>query len=215
MTSASEHRMIDTVLFDFGGVLADEGFRNGLAAIGKISGRPEESVIQKGHELVIEIGYVTGRVGEARWWDALRSEAGVRGSDEELRREILDRFTLRPWMLEQVKSLSDRGLTVGILSDQTNWLDELDVRFGFYGRFDFVFNSYRMGKSKVDPTHFDDVLKLLKREGQAVLFIDDNTGHVGRAAARGWKTILYKNQVDFLRELAGHLPGEDMDLQPR
>lgn len=215
MTSASGYRMIDTVLFDFGGVLADEGFRNGLAAIGKISGLPEDCVNQKGQELVIETGYVTGRTREARWWEALRSEAGVRGTDEELRREILDRFTLRPWMLEQVKKLKDRGLTVGILSDQTNWLDELDVRFGFYGRFDFVFNSYHMGKSKVDPTHFDDVLKLLKREGQAVLFIDDNTGHVGRAAARGWKTILYINQVDFLRELAGHLPGEDMGLQPR
>jgi putative hydrolase of the HAD superfamily len=215
MISAPDQRTIDTVLFDFGGVLADEGFRYGLAAIGKICGLPEESVIQKGHDLAIETGYVTGRTREARWWDALRSEAGVRGTEEELRREILDRFTLRPWMLEQVHQLKRRGFTVGILSDQTNWLDELDTRFGFYGRFDFVFNSYHMGKSKVDPTHFDDVLKLLKREGQAVLFIDDNSGHVGRAASRGWKVVLYKNQDAFLRELAGHLQGEDVDRQPR
>jgi len=31
-------RAIDTVLVDFGGVLADEGFRDGLAAIGRLSG---------------------------------------------------------------------------------------------------------------------------------------------------------------------------------
>ncbi|HET6490497.1 MAG TPA: HAD family phosphatase [Syntrophales bacterium] len=215
MTSASDQRSIDTVLFDFGGVLAAEGFRNGLAAIGKISGLPEESVIRKGHELVIETGYVTGRAREARWWDALRIGAGVRGTDEELRREILDRFALRPWMLEQVKKLKDRGFTVGILSDQTNWLDELDIRFGFYGCFHFVFNSYHMGKSKHDPTHFDDVLKLLKREGQEVLFIDDNPGHVGRAESRGWKTLLYKNRDDVLRVLAGHLQGQDADRPPR
>jgi putative hydrolase of the HAD superfamily len=144
----------------------------------------------------------------------MRSEAGVRGSDEALRREILDRFTLRPWMLTLVQQLKLRGFTVGILSDQTNWLDELDVRFGFYGRFDFVFNSYHMGKSKNEPAHFDDVLKLLNREGQAVLFIDDNPGHAGRASERGWKTVLYENQGDFLRELALRLQGGEVVRQP-
>jgi HAD superfamily hydrolase (TIGR01509 family) len=211
MPPVSDHRTVDTILFDFGGVLADEGFRNGLAAIGKINGLSEESVNRKGHELVFETGYVTGRAREARWWDALRSEAGVRGTDEELRREILDRFTLRPWMLEMVQRLKLRGLTVGILSDQTNWLDELDARLDFYGRFDFVFNSYHMGKSKSDPSHFDDVLRLLNRDAKSVLFIDDNAGHAGRAAARGWKTILYKTQGDFFLELAGHLPGAASD----
>jgi putative hydrolase of the HAD superfamily len=211
MPPFSDHKTIDTILFDFGGVLADEGFRNGLAAIGKINGLSEESVNRIGHELVFETGYVTGRAKEARWWDALRSEAGVRGTDEELRREILDRFTLRSWMLEMVQRLKLGGLTVGILSDQTNWLDELDARLDFYGRFDFVFNSYHMGKSKNDPSHFDDVLRLLNREGQSVLFIDDNAGHAGRAEARGWKTILYKTRGDFFLELAGHLPGAALD----
>ena len=86
--------------------------------------------------------------GRGRWWDALRSEARVRGKDEALRLEILERFTLRPWMLGLVDELRGRGFTAGILSDQTNWLDELDGRFGFYGRFDFIFNSFHMGKSK-------------------------------------------------------------------
>jgi putative hydrolase of the HAD superfamily len=207
MPSALDRRTVDTVLFDFGGVLADEGFRNGLAAIGKINGLAEEGFILKGHELVIETGYLTGKAGEGRWWDALRSQACIRGTDEVLRIEIINRFTLRPWMLEQVQRLKSRGFTVGILSDQTNWLDEIDVQFGLYGRFDFVFNSFHMGKSKNDSCHFDDVLKLLYREGQEVLFIDDNAGHVGRAVERGWNAILYENRDDFLRELTGRLLG--------
>ena len=205
MPSISHEKPVNTVLFDFGGVLADEGFRNGLAAIGKLSGLAEEEVILKGHDLVLRTGYVTGRAGEERWWDALRSEARVRGTDEALRVEILERFTLRPWMLGLVDELRNRGFTVGILSDQTNWLDELDGRFHLYGRFDYILNSFHMGKSKNDPTHFDDVLRLLNREGREVLFIDDNAGHVGRAAEKGWKAILYRNQDGFLQELPGQL----------
>lgn len=211
MPSDGDNNTFDTVLFDFGGVIADEGFRNGLAAIGRINGLPEENIILKGHELVIETGYLTGRAGEDRWWDALRSQACIRGTDEALRIEIIDRFTVRPWMLEQVQRLKTTGFTVGILSDQTNWLDEIDARFGLYGRFDFVFNSFHMGKSKSESGHFDDVLKLLNREGQEVLFIDDNAGHVGRAVERGWNAILYANRDDFLRELTVRLQGSAWD----
>ena len=198
---------IDTVLFDFGGVLAEEGFRDGLAAIGRLNGRPGEDLIRLGHELVHRIGYVTGRVPEKRWWDALRAEAAIGGTDETLRREILERFTLRPWMLELAAQLRLGGLTVGILSDQTNWLDEIDGRTGLYGRFDYVFNSYHMGKAKTDPGHFDDVLKLLNRRGTEVLFVDDLAGHVGRASQRGWNAILYRRREEFLQEMSRAIPG--------
>ena len=99
MPSDSKFKTVNTVLFDFGGVLADEGFRNGLAAIGRMSGLVEEDVILKGHDLVLRTGYVTGRAGEGHWWDTLRGEAHVRGTDEALRLEILERFTLRPGCL--------------------------------------------------------------------------------------------------------------------
>ncbi len=205
MPSDLKIKTVNTVLFDFGGVLADEGFRNGLAAIGRMSGLVEEDVILKGHELVLRTGYVTGRAGEGHWWDTLRGEVHVRGTDEALRLEILERFTLRPEMFGLVEQLNNRGFTLGILSDQTNWLDELDDRFGFYGSFDYIFNSFHMGKSKNDDSHFDDILRLLNRKGQEVLFIDDNAGHVGRAVERGWKVILYRDLHGFLQELSGHL----------
>ena len=202
MESNRDRRAIDTVLFDFGGVLAEEGFRDGLAAIGRLSGRPEEEVVRMGHELVMTTGYVTGRAGEKRWWESLRAEAGIRGPVESLRGEILGRFLPRQRMFDSAGRLRSRGYTVGILSDQTNWLDELDGLYGIYGRFDYVFNSYHMGKSKNDPTHFDDVLKLLNRRGRQVLFIDDSAGHVERARGRGWAAVHFLDEADLLRVLS-------------
>jgi len=207
MEPRPHRRLIDTVLFDFGGVLAEEGFRDGLAAIGRRSALAEEDVVRMGHELVLETGYVTGRARESLWWDALRTEAGIRGTDESLRREILERFVIRPRMLQLADRLRSGGIAVGILSDQTNWLDEIDERFGLYGRFDYIFNSFHMGKTKNDPAHFDDVLSLLNREAPQVLFVDDNAGHVGRARSRGWNALLFRDEAGVMAALTAFLRG--------
>ncbi len=197
---------VDVVLFDFGGVLADEGFVGGLAAIARENGLDEESFVALGHTLVHETGFVTGGSGEAAYWTALRRHAGIQGSDEELRREILSRFRLRPWLFRLVEAIRERGVLVGILSDQTLWLDELNERHGFFRFFDVVFNSYHLGKSKRDPTHFDDIVGTLGVKPGRVLFVDDSEGHIARARLRGWQTILYRNRRDFIRQIRTFCP---------
>jgi putative hydrolase of the HAD superfamily len=192
---------VDVILFDFGGVLADEGFAEGLAAIAKKSGIDEEAFVVLGHELVHETGFVTGRSDESTYWAALRRRAGIRGSDEALRDEIMKRFKLRPWMLEIAAEVRKNGTRVGILSDQTLWLDELNAKYGFFSCFDYVFNSYHMGKSKMDPSHFGDIVEALQSKPGKVLFVDDNGGHIERARRQGWKTIRYDDRNNFIRRL--------------
>ena len=197
---------VEVVLFDFGGVLAEEGFVEGLAAIARENGLDEKTFVEWGHELVHETGFVSGRGDEGAYWAALRRRSGIRGSDKELRNEILSRFVLRPWMLRVVEALRSRSVKTGILSDQTSWLDELESEHGFYRLFDRVFNSYHLGKSKQDPSHFDDVARLLRVPPERILFVDDNRGHVERAAARGMKTIWYRNRDDFMSRLRRYCP---------
>ena len=114
------------VLFDFGGVLAEEGFRNGLTAIAGDNGLDPESFTRRAFELIFATGYVIGRATERAYWEALRQETGIGGTDEALRSIILDRFILRPGMIAVVERLSRNGVRTAILSDQSNWLDELD-----------------------------------------------------------------------------------------
>jgi len=128
---------LDIVLFDFGGVLAEEGFANGLKAIGRDNGFDPEAFFRIGSGLVHETGYVTGRCGEAEYWKALRGKTGIKDSDSKLREEILSRFILRKWMLGIVTEIKKAGVRTGILSDQTNWLNELNEKYDFFRYFDF------------------------------------------------------------------------------
>ncbi len=189
------------VLFDYGGVLAEEGFREGLQAIARSQGLDPATVHRAGMEAVYSTGYVLGQGSEADFWQALRQECGLIGEDEALSREILSRFVLRPLMLDTARSLRAEGLTVAILSDQTDWLERLDRRDGFMASFDRVFNSYCLGKGKLDPTLFDDVVGSLGVKAGEALFIDDLPGNVERAAARGLRTLLFRDQASFLDDL--------------
>ena len=193
---------LKAVLFDFGGVLAEEGFQEGLYAIARKLGLDPVAVHRAGMDAVYDTGYVLGRGSEADFWREMRQLTGVVGDDATLSAEILDRFVPRPAMFAAVRALRRRGIIVAILSDQTDWLERLDACSGYSAEFDRVFNSYRLGKGKRDPSVFDDVLQALGVAPREALFVDDMPGNVARAAARGLRTILFQDEAGFLAELA-------------
>ena len=197
---------VAAILFDFGGVLAEEGFRNGLLSIARRNQLEPEPFAKTGFEIVFKVGYVIGRSDESTFWQALREQTGIRDNDDTLRKEILSHFRLRAWMIELVKQLKQHNVSLAILSDQTNWLDELDNEHRFFQFFDHVFNSYHMGKSKKDSSLFDDVLRSLRTDASHALFVDDHEGNIQRAKQRGLHTILYSDPESFRSDLAQFCP---------
>lgn len=197
---------LDIVLFDFGGVLADEGFANGLKAIGIANGFDPEAFFWTAAFMVHETGYVTGRCSEADYWKALREKTGIKAGDAHLREEILSRFVLRKWMLGIVQEIKKAGVSTGILSDQTNWLDELNAKYDFFRHFDYIFNSYDYGKSKLDLSWFRDVSTILNIAPEKTLFIDDNAENCARARQGGMHAIRYIGRIPFIEELADYCP---------
>lgn len=193
------------VLFDYGGVLAEEGFREGLKALARRHGLDDERFFAEAAEAVYASGYVTGRGDEAAFWELLCRPGGLPRYDPSFTAEILRRFTLRPAMLAAVRALRRRGYRVAILSDQTDWLERLNDRDRFFPEFERVFNSYRLGKGKRDPTLFDDVVEALGVAPCEALFIDDNPGHVQRAVSRGLPSILFTGEEQCLAELEARL----------
>jgi putative hydrolase of the HAD superfamily len=192
---------IDVVLFDFGGVIAEEGFKQGLTAIAVANGLDEKTFVQAAFDAIYSSGYVLGKAPEKAFWKELKEKTGVKGDNVSLMKEIFSRFVLRSWMIDLVKKLKSEKISIGILSDQTDMLDKLNERFDFFRWFDHIFNSYYMGKGKRDVTLFDDIARTLKTEPSRILFIDDDAGHVDRAIQKGWNAIQYVNQESFQKDL--------------
>jgi putative hydrolase of the HAD superfamily len=193
--------MIRAVLLDFGGVIAEEGFQQGLYAIAKRFGHDQEVFFKLATEAVYETGYVTGTGTETEYWHAVKEQANIQAEDKILRHEILTRFIPRQWILDSIDSMQKQGIVTAILSDQSDWLDKLDLQYNFFQFFDAVFNSYHLGKTKRDPSIFDDTLQVLQVEAGETLFVDDNPGHIDRADAKGLQTHLYVDREGYLARL--------------
>jgi putative hydrolase of the HAD superfamily len=198
--------MIQAVLFDYGGVLAEEGFREGLKAIGKRNGLDPDAFFGTVDTLIYETGYLVGAADEAAFWDAVRNRTGIGGSDSELRDEILKRFVLRPEMIAEVDAVRAQCIVVAMLSDQTNWLEELDRSTNLFRHFDRVFNSFRIHKSKRDAAVFREVCGVLGVQPGSTLFVDDNIGHVKRAQGEGLQTILFESIAGFQQQIRTYIP---------
>jgi putative hydrolase of the HAD superfamily len=206
MNAQNRTNSIEMVIFDFGGVLAEKGFEEGLRAIATRHGLDETDFHDLAFDLIHSTGYLIGQCDERVYWQAIRDITGIRDEDTALRNEILSRFILRPWMFDIVKKLKANGIGVAILSDQTNWLDELDKRDDFFKYFDVVFNSYHLGKSKMDPSHFSDTASRLDRGPERLLFVDDTGAHCETARKTGMEAIHFVDRDRFLKEIERFCP---------
>lgn len=193
---------IKALLFDFGGVLAEEGFRNGMVALAREQGLDAGAMPDAAMHAVYDSGFVLGRGTAADFWALLRERAGLAGEDAALSARILDGFVIRPWIIELIRCLRDQGFITGILSDQTDWLDRLDEKYHFSRVFDRIFNSYYLGKGKRDPSLFTDIAAALALPPSAILFVDDDADNVARAHAAGMQAIHYVDRPGLIAELA-------------
>jgi putative hydrolase of the HAD superfamily len=199
--AAAAPKTIGAALFDYGGVLAEEGFIQGLGAVALAQGIDPEVGRRAGIELIHASGYIIGRGTEAQFWDMWRERTGVCGPDAELRAEVLSRFVLRPGMMAVVRALRRQQVLTAILSDQTDWLDRLEERDHFFCEFDKVYNSYRLGKTKRDSSVFVDVVQDLGVPPDQTLFVDDKPDHVERAQSRGLQALVFRDENGLLAEL--------------
>lgn len=197
--------MVKTIFFDFGGVLAEEGFREGLQAIAKKNGLDPGEFFRIADDLIYKTGYVTGTSDETVYLNELRKATGVRESNEELKHAIVSRFILRPEVIAYADRLRSNGFITAILSDQTNWLEELNRKTPFFHHFDYVFNSFRLKKGKRDSSIFRDVCSAIGSQPEETVFVDDNINNVSRALGERLNAVHFQGITELKIEMEKYL----------
>ena len=191
---------VSTIIFDYGGVLAEEGWAQGIRIVAAKFGYEPESFFELCVQAISDTGFCLGKVDEYGYWDAVKAKIELPLTVEELRGEILPRFVLRPNMIKLAESLGKKYHTA-ILSDQTQWLDELNRRDDFFKLFRNVFNSYHDGNSKQSVSYFTETCTKLNISPMEAVFIDDNKGNIARASSVGINAILYESYEQTVSEL--------------
>jgi len=200
------------VFFDFGGVVAEEGFKSGLADLAEARGHNPHAVIRAGFEAMWDSGFVTGAGDEADFLSEFAAVSGMKVDAAELRRTVFRRFTVRPFMLDCADRLRAVGIRTAILSDQTHWLDELDQTLSFSGHFDRIFNSFHHGVSKKEAAFFELALDRMGVAPGESIFIDDNPDNVAVAVSLGMTGIHYTGRERFLADMAALCPAALEDI---
>lgn len=204
---AMQNTTIDAVFFDFSGVLAEEGFVRGLMEIGRRNHLDPAGFLRLATDICFNDGYATGAADEASFWQGVRTASGVAESDAAMRHAVLSRFVVRPWMLQVVDRVRGAGPATALLSDHTNWLEELDAVHGIYRHFDRVFNSYRERMTKRSSAFFTYACETMGVAPERSLFIDDNPGNTRRAHEQGMHVITYTTYAECAEGLRRYVPG--------
>lgn len=193
--------MIKVFLFDFGGVVAEEGFREGLFKIAKRNFLDLDEFYQTAKEIIYKIGYVEGRSTDEVYFNELKKKYNLSDSFEQFKETILSSFEIRDFIIEWVLKLREHGFKTGLLTDQTDWLYDLNEKYAFFVFFDYIFNSYKLKKTKKDPTIFSDIVKQLGTTAEEIVFIDDDIENIKRAKSFGIRVIHYTNYEDFVNRI--------------
>ena len=177
--------MISTVAFDFGGVLAEDGFLDGLLKLATKWNCNANWLKKTAVETIYNCGYVNGHCDEKTFWKLLSQNSGIRFEANMVREIVINGFILRPDVIEYVQEIRQAGYHVVLLSDHTNWLDELDQRKPFFHLFHRVYSSYHVHYNKREGTIFPYVLADMGVKAQKVVLIDDNLGNIDLAEKMG------------------------------
>lgn len=196
--------MIDTVFFDWGGVLADDpgdGFLNKLLQqLGATDGQIQEIYTTYMRR------FMRGELSEQEYWQVLEQSYGLNISGD-----ISDKFLaweglkVNDQVLDLVREAKASNITTAILSNVIEPTYAVLQRSGCYDLFDHVIASCQVGYAKPQLEIYDIALKTAGTSAERSVFIDDKQINLTPAAEMGFSTILAMNPTQIIQDTRKYL----------
>jgi epoxide hydrolase-like predicted phosphatase len=193
-------RTYAAIYFDWGGVIANDPGDEFLTELIRSVGASDEQ-IKEIFEIYMK-RFMRGQISEAEYWQELRTKYGLTIHDS-----ISDEF--KKWqglvanndILALVKEAKSRGLKVAILSNVIEPTYNVIEAAGYYGLFDEVIASCKVGFVKPEKEIYEIALNRFNVTAPESIFIDDKQYCLDPAEAMGFQTILAQSPGQIIRDV--------------
>ena len=201
---------IGIIFFDYGNVLSlsqSVSLRSEMQKLSGLDGETFESRYSRYRR-----PYDSGLIPAEEYWRRILDDPGGRiGRD---RIEALIELDMKSWeevdeeMIEIARSLKERGLTVGILSNMPVVMDRyLEATKEWYGLFEPRVISGHIRTAKPEPEIYAYAERAAGTRPEEIIFIDDMEENVRAAAEAGFRVHHYAGAASLVRFLEDELDG--------
>jgi putative hydrolase of the HAD superfamily len=195
---------VQAVLFDYGMVLSGPPDPAAWQRIRTITNLEEEPLQRE--YWAHRHAYDRGDLNAKAYWTKAATGAGIVLTPIQITNLIaadVDFWsTLNPPMLNWVRSLQQRGIRTGILSNMPDAMEVgLRTRHPWIENFDHHTWSHALNLAKPELEIYRIAAEGLQTEPANILFIDDRPENIAAAHAAGMQAILYTDHATFEREM--------------
>ena len=177
--------MIKALILDFGGVYFNDGYHRFISAIAEKYSIPREKVVKVIlDDFVYGTGFVIGKANEEEALTGAFKKLGIKEDWRKWHKTILKWYTPKKRLIDFVRALRN-DLKICMLSDQTDYIMELEEKYRFFKDFDLSIISTQVGTAKPGRKIFNTALNLLNVKPEETVFVDDNPVNVEAAAGLG------------------------------
>ena len=183
------------VLFDLGGVIVNWHNLWFTQEVSEQFQLKHEEVKQEFEKNLKDIS--TGVIAEKEFWHIIGKELqsqDLMNTQESLLDKIFrKRMSFNQPMIELSENLSQKGITVGILSNTEHVTFSVVEDLLDLNHFKHRFLSYKIGHQKPDPQIYEFVIDNLPFQKEELFFIDDLKSNVDSAISCGIDAVQYSD----------------------
>ncbi|RME28563.1 MAG: HAD family phosphatase [Deltaproteobacteria bacterium] len=197
---ASGSAPVEVVLFDVGGVLAQEAIEWKAFDLAARYGIDPQHLVESGRRLRRRADL--GLISEQQYWKRLLEKFGIEARQSDL---SIERYVASvPGTLRILAKLSE-GARCAILSNDSVELAEARMRkLGYRKLAERVFVSAEMGMVKPQPEIYLAAARTLGCEPRACLMVDDREINLAGARKAGMKVLLFRHSRQLEAGLRCH-----------
>ena len=193
---------ISCVLFDLGGVIVNWHNSWLIQDVSDEFQLQEEKLSKEFYKNLPEIS--TGKINEKEFWHTigkkLESKKLMNLNESLLDKIFRKRCSLNNSMINLSKELSQKDITVGILSNTEPASYSVMENLTSLDHFEYKFLSYNIGHLKPEPEIYHHVIDNISFPKEELFFIDDLKSNVESARSEGIDSVQYSNYDELLKE---------------